>query len=538
MKNKKIMLLLLVMMLCIPFSVKADDTIEKFPIRVSGTGCGSDGCTITKKYYEDNNGPKYGASETQFIAINSNSGYCIDWSIPLGGGVGLGSAQTFWHGLTEYPPAKMKYSKEFSDYLSSEMNITSGIDSLIQKINLIYYYGYHADISSRTIDSFTHDELVKYLATQALIWENISAKGGYHDLTADQLLDIYTEEEAATVVTRTPDVGTYSFGTLSNITFVRKDTPHNDVVPESEVVTAKNTILGSVTDYSTLPSFCPSNDVITIVKGDKHDFTDSNNVLSRYSVVASTCPSDKLDCVISGNKLTITAKDIVDSTTIKIKRSVNSSAPATAMVYRYLDNKATQGVLVPGKPSSMECTVTVKVVEPEPEPGCYVCDSGYVWSDDGEPENETHCELQPSVQSEANCKADLKCYKCKTDDKKFEYKWGELGKDDITEDKCTEQAEIDDATACKPACYLCGTDYIWSENAEEDDIAFKECKVQPKITEEENCKYVPPVVPKTSKPSISNPQTSGLRIAYVSLLCGIVAAVGFVYFYSKKPDNE
>lgn len=37
---------------------------------------------------------------------------------------------------------------------------------------------------------------------------------------------------------------------------------------------------------------------------------------------------------------------------------------------------------------------------------------------------------------------------------------------------------------------------------------------------------------------INNVQTSGLRIAYISLVCGFALAMTFVYFYSKKQNNE
>ncbi len=488
MKNKKIMLMLTILFSAFTLCEMVDAaTIRKFPIKIDDK--------YVRKLYDregSNDNPHVATSNTQFLTVDRKAAYCVDFSISTGMGAGF----TYWEGCSgEYcnDPATAGFSQSLKDYLLATGKFTEETaTAAVNDLNLIYYFGYHDTVQSMNVSETNKKN---FLATQALIWEKLSDYGMYRNLSTKELTDLFTEAELAG---RAPE--TKSSFVISNVRYLKQ--PFTIPVVSSDVVALtqeKKAIKDAASAYYTVPSFCTSNttDLGEITVGSSRELIDRNEVLSNFNV---TCDNNAgVTCTKSGNKLIITAGDkTADEVIITLTKTV-SGINSQSTVYAYKENtnsESYQGFAVlGGNLPTVRRQLKIKVVASTPNDGCYICGTG----------NDA------------------------------QYQWGNFS----SNSNCTLQAEINDVASCKPnpGCYVCDDEYVWSNDGEPQG-EYANCELQEDIEDEEHCKYVPPVVPQSSQPEPTSPPTGGMRIAYISLICGVVTALGFVYFYSKKPENE
>ena len=168
----------------------------------------------------------------------------------------------------------------------------SNSDTVAKTINDYLYFGY--GYSGRTSNKY-------YLATQKLVWEELS-KAGFFNTS-------YFKSNSFPV---TPP----SFTTIG---FYGTDAGTIDL--SSEVSAIKN----SATNYYKKPSIC-STSSLTLATGESKTLTDSNGVLSEYTV---SCGSG-LTCQATGNDLKVTANSVGDKTITLTKAKKGTEAMAYA----------------------------------------------------------------------------------------------------------------------------------------------------------------------------------------------------------------
>ncbi len=160
-------------------------------------------------------------------------------------------------------------------YSSTEdWQITNLTSELRNKIRLIAYYGY---------DYPNHNTMYYYLATQELIWKEITKRSIYW---------VNGEDVNA---------------------------------PKIDVEREKNIILNMVSNHTKTPSF--DNQTIEVNLNEEKIITDENNVLNDYEIYETNLS----DVSIDGNTLKLTVKKNLDEPTIKlIKKHYTNSA---ALIY-------------------------------------------------------------------------------------------------------------------------------------------------------------------------------------------------------------
>ncbi len=539
MKNRKIMLLLFFMMLCIPFSAKAA-TLGKFPIRV-------DDKYVTKVYTKDGE-THVGRSATQFLTVDQLIAYCVDFSVALGvdsGAIVWNTSDATWQSL---PLTEVSSLRE---YLINTNNINeSDVDAVINNLNLIYYFGYHTAISNINV---SNNVKFRYLATQALLWETLSSAGMYRNISPNKLNDLFSESKLDELYPTRGNGLTVNY-TINNIRYMKMPGSGSNqdglTFDPSAVVTgadtAKANITAAINSYKNdKPSMCGKTYEIEV--NSSKTIEDTNEMLSQYSV---SCNNDAgVTCSKNGNNLIIGAgSSITNGVTITLKRELTDVAASTPTVYKYTANNSSnserQGLATFGRPDPVSCTVTVKVKKPTPVPGCVVCAPGKTEDDfhyvTDTPDLSTYpanCYFYPDV-SEDKCHPEEteQCWVCTDDSGENSYYFAVTPPEDLGQGNkvnCHPHPGLDkDHCKPNPGCYVCESGYVWSEDGE--PVGEEDCVLQEDINDEANC--IPE--PIDTEPSEFTPPTSGLRIAYISLLCGMAAAIAFVYFYSKRPKSE
>lgn len=285
-KNLKYILISIISIffICTP-QVSADSQIkDRIFIKIDGKQ--------VKKLYDNTisgNTNIIGAEAGRIIlAIDGKEyvGYCIDFGVYIG----IGSAQT--QSLQAY----------FEKALDSET-----AKKLVNKLALYINFGYGSE--GRTSDKY-------YLATQQLIWEEISATGFYAS-------DYYYNFANGALTSKLR---------IANFRWTN-DNGTSTIDLSSEISAIQN----SVRNYYVTPSFCSSQNRIEIEVGETAEYTDTNNVLGSYLV---SCGSG-LTCETEGNKLTVTAIDDKEASSNDIIFTKNSTVTEN-YVYR---NGQTQGVI-------------------------------------------------------------------------------------------------------------------------------------------------------------------------------------------------
>ena len=365
-----------------------------------------------------------------------------------------------------------------NDFLATKINDASERAKIIEQLNYYYYFGYKEGDGTRGKPEW-------FLATQAMMWQYLGDRGFYLNSSKGQVEDIMSEEEYAAVIAgRTPEEGTRVNVKPLNIRFMKYDSsiPSHGLSSvltynENDIVnisTARSSINNSIQKYKTLPSVC---DYDGEMKANSTlTLTDTNNVLSKY-----TASCNGIQCQISGdNKITIKSGDTTGEVTISLERQEGNNYESN--VYQMLAQNSTsftgtelgQGVGVIGG-KLPKMSCTLKVKVVKS--ACYICGTDYVWTDNPS----DSCELQEEIIEQASCA------------------------------KPEPEPE---------QCYVCTNgNHTWGTNNPDPD----NCNPDPDIAKP-NC--------------VTTPQTSGLRIAYISLICGLAAAIAFVYFYSKKQTDK
>lgn len=180
--------------------------------------------------------------------------------------------------------------KDLKTYLS-ESGISNSTD-VAKKINEYLYFGYGS--SGRTSNRY-------YLATQKLIWEELSKAGFYN-----------TSYFKSNEFPITPP-------SFTKVNFYGTDVGTLDLSSEVAAIT------NSVTDYYKKPSICSTGN-LTLETGEEKTLTDSTGVLSEYTV---SC-GEGLTCEKSGNNLKITAKSVGAKTITLTKAKKGTAAMAYA----------------------------------------------------------------------------------------------------------------------------------------------------------------------------------------------------------------
>ena len=175
-------------------------------------------------------------------------------------------------------------------------------EALLNKIRLIAYYGFSYNNGPNNNDRY-------YMASQELIWEEISGRESYW---------VYDE-----------DIN----GTRINV--------------EAE----KNQILSSIANHYTLPSF--NNQTITVKVGETYRLVDEANVLSKFQLDNET---DNIK--INNNYLEITPKSLSDAQTI----TLTSKSYTDKVPYIYYSGASQKMISATGKAEPLKVSVKLNVI--------------------------------------------------------------------------------------------------------------------------------------------------------------------------------
>lgn len=316
-----------------------------------------------------------------------------------------------------------------------------------------------------------------YLATQAMMWEYLGSKGLYLKSTALDLEDLFDPEDL--------DVAMEGEGAPANLYNLQPEDirflKYTGSIPSTIPTDSSRFVDMSAAKTNIENSIAQYETKPSICDrsfeyavGADITLSDNNNVLSNYTV--TECSNDAV-CTKDGNKLKVNPGTNTGRISITLERQEGLDLPRKVYQARRVTNEGNglgQGVGVVGGPLE-KMSCSLTVNVTEKPSGCYICDGEYEWTDNpGE-----SCELQEEITTEANCKPEP-----------------------------------------EPQCYVCkNNSYKWSiDNPDADN-----CEAHPEI-HEANCVFTP--------------QTSGSRIVFVSLMCGLAAALTFMYFNSKKESNE
>ena len=222
-------------------------------------------------YYVQNGLPEHYGSDIQFhFTLNGITAFCTD---PRSS---IKKYEYFGIPLTE-----TNYDSKKQDYL-----------------NKIVYYGY---------DYPGHQTARYYMATQALIWENVSS----------YLIEFYTER--------------YGYGNYIDVSL------------------EKNIILKLIEEHENIPTFTKENYTYNLVEN--LEYTD--DLLNEFEILESTW----IDTVIEGNKLKIkNLKNFVGTINIKLKKKFYRNYSA-----KYYYEDGTQSMITGGKPNDIIVSFSIKI---------------------------------------------------------------------------------------------------------------------------------------------------------------------------------
>ena len=309
-----------------------------------------------------------------------------------------------------------------------------------------------------------------YLATQALIWQTLSDYNFYTSADVKNMDDLFPAE------IRNAYTATKDNFKISNIRFQKYPFP-----PSQYNYNTKD-IDYNAADIIDISSEKNAINASITNYSKKPNFGLTNFGSLKVGETKTLTDSNKVlsnyevktcsnaTCVINGNNLVITAGQTTGNINITLQRK-EEGLSIDSKVYRA--TSSSQGIAyIGGKLPTITMSLTGSTVEIIPDEACYLCGTDYSWTNNPS----SSCIKQEGIEEEKYCKKS------------------------------------------EEACYICGTGddatYSWTGNP------LAGCTLNSEITAKDDC--------------IKPPKTSGMKIAYIIMICLFAISVGAVYFYSEK----